>query len=376
MTPEDRDIKFMKRALALAAKGRGRTFPNPMVGAVIVKNGKVLGEGFHSGPGMEHAETAALKDAGEAAAGAVLYVNLEPCAHFGRTPPCAGRIIEAKISRTVCAMLDPDPRVQGRGAAMLSRYGVKVETDVLRGQAEKLNEVYMVNRIKNRPFITIKSAMTLDGKIATADGLSRWITSEKSRDFVHSIRADSDGILTGIGTVEKDDPLLTARLKNKTAAPYRVVLDYGGRISAGARIFAGDPGKVLIASAKKTKSLEKTGGVTIECPGPDGRLDLGLLFKKLLEMGIATVLVEAGPEINASIVDSGMADRFYFFYAPKIFGGRRAPGSFGGRGAKAPDEAVAVKITGIRRFGEDILIEGTPVYPGTAQEVARCSQDL
>lgn len=364
MKHECKDADFMKRALALAARGRGKTFPNPMVGAVIVKKGSVIGEGYHKGPGTEHAETAAIRNAAKGISGAEMYVNLEPCVHYGRTPPCADEIIKAGIRRVVCAMRDPDPRVAGRGFARLSRAGIEVETNLLGREAARLNEVYSVNRTESRPFITIKSAMTLDGKIATSSGLSRWITSEQSRDFVHSLRAASDGILTGIGTVEKDDPLLTPRKKNITRAPYRIILDFSGRAPPGARIFSEDPGRVLIASRRKTKNLEKTGAFIIECPGKEGRVRIDYLFRQLLRMGISTVLVEAGGEINASILQARMADRVYLFYAPKIFCGKDAPTSFGGRGAQCPGEAVGVEISRIRRLGNDILVEGVPAYPG------------
>ncbi len=360
---EDANKAFMRRAFALARKGAGKTFPNPMVGAVLVKEGRVAGEGFHRRAGESHAEIEAIKNAGDDAARSELYLNLEPCSHFGRTPPCVDAIISSGITRVICAMEDPDPRVSGKGFKKLVSAGIDLKKDFLKTEAERLNEVYIINKTKRRPFVTIKSAMTLDGKIATRTGLSKWITSEKSRDFTHRLRGKSDGIMTGISTLLKDDPFLNVRTGKQPRQPYKIIVDSRGLTSPGANIFKANPEKVIIATASGVKVLERKGLFVLECPGRDGRVDLPLLFERLLELGISTVLVEAGGELNAAILNEKLADKLYCFYAPKIFGGGKSPTSFDGEGKEDPEEAVRVKNIALRRFGDDILVEGYIEYP-------------
>lgn len=359
---KDEDIFFMKRALALARRGRGKTFPNPMVGAVVVKNKAAAGEGWHRRAGEEHAEVIALKASGEASRGGSLYVTLEPCCHSGLTPPCVDAIISAGISRVVCAMEDPDPRVSGSGITALIKAGVEVLNGVLADAAEKLNEVYIVNRTKRRPFVSLKSAMTLDGKIAARTGLSKWITSEASREYVHRLRAGADAVLTGAGTLLKDNPRLSARTGKNVRQPFKVIACSSGKIPMDSAVFRENPEKVIIASASPSKTLEKAGVDVIACPVRGGFPDMSFLLERLLERGISTVLAEAGGRINASLIEERLVDRVYLFYAPKIFGGASAPTSFEGDGVENPDEAVQIKDVRLRRFGDDLLIEGVPVY--------------
>lgn len=352
----------MKRAVSLARRGRRKTFPNPMVGAVVVKNGAIAGEGWHRRAGGKHAEIIAVGAAGEASRGSSLYTNLEPCSHSGLTPPCVDGIISAGISKVVCAMEDPDPRVSGSGFAALRKAGIEVVNGVLADEAEKLNEVYIVNKTKHRPFVSLKSAMTLDGKIAARSGLSKWITSEASREYVHRLRAGADAVLTGTGTVLQDNPGLSARTGKNTLQPYKVIAGSAGKIPADAAIFRDDPEKVIIASASPSPKLESAGISVIECPGAEGLLDLSFLLERLFERGISKVLVEAGGRINASLLEEQLIDRVYLFYAPKIFGGASAPTSFEGDGVETPGEAVKIKNIKLRRFADDFLIEGIPVY--------------
>ncbi len=234
------DERWMKRALRLAEKGRGRTSPNPMVGAVLVKNGKSVGEGYHVKAGTDHAEIIALKRAGEEARGAILYLNLEPCTHYGRTPPCAPAVIEAKVKRAVIGMEDPNPSVRGRGLESLKRAGLDVEVGILEKECRRLNEAFCKYITKKEPFVILKVAATLDGKIATREGDSKWISGETSRRFVHRMRDQVDGVVVGIGTVLKDDPQLTARIK-KGRDPYRVILDSQLRIPEEAKVIGNSP---------------------------------------------------------------------------------------------------------------------------------------
>lgn len=352
----------MKRALSLAGRGKGKTFPNPAVGAVIVKNGKVVGEGWHRGAGRKHAEIEALEQSAGRAGNSVLYINLEPCAHSGRTAPCAPEIIKAGISRVICAMEDPDPRVSGKGFLMLEGAGVSVENGILRKEAEELNEAYIVHKRQKRPFVTLKSAMSLDGKTAARGGASRWITSADSRMLVHRMRASTGAVLTGIGTVLMDDPELSARCGGKEIHPYKVIVDSRARIPLEAAVFKGGPGRVIVGSVVPSKRLENEGVKVIECPGDDGRINLSALLSELLGMGIFTVLAEAGGKLNASLLECGAVDRLVLFYAPKILGGEEAPTSFEGKGAEDPGFCNNVEITGMRFSGTDVLIEGKPIY--------------
>ena len=357
---------YMRIALAQARKGRGRVSPNPLVGAVVVKGSRIVGTGYHHRAGTPHAEVHALAQAGQKARRADLYVNLEPCSHFGRTPPCVDAIIASRIKKVVIGMIDPNPLVSGKGILRLKRAGIEIVSGVLEEDCRKLNEVYIKYITRGVPFVIVKVASSLDGKIATASGDSRGLTSPPSIRAVHTLRDRVDAILVGIGTVQADDPLLTTRLPGKRGKdPIRVIVDSRLRISPRARVFnPHSAAGVIIAttgrapSAKKER-LERLGGVRIiTADGKDGRVALKKLMTLLGKLGISSLLIEGGTDISTSALASGIVDKILFFYAPKIIGGRLAYGITAGEGAASVGEAIAVHNLALKRYGEDILVEG------------------
>ncbi|HEV8310948.1 MAG TPA: bifunctional diaminohydroxyphosphoribosylaminopyrimidine deaminase/5-amino-6-(5-phosphoribosylamino)uracil reductase RibD [Methylomirabilota bacterium] len=357
------DAGWMARALSLAERGLGLTSPNPAVGAVLVRDGTVVGEGWHRAAGGPHAEAAALVAAGEAARGATCYVTLEPCAHHGRTPPCADALIEAGVIRVVAACLDPNPLVDGRGLARLQAAGIEVAIGVGEPEARALNRAFFTFVTAGRPHVTLKSAMTLDGKIAAWDGASRWITGDAAREEAHRLRFRADAILVGIGTVLRDDPELTVRLPGAPAKePYRVVADSRLRTPADARVLrAGDPSRTIVACGApaptaRAAGLRATGARVLELPRDGRRVDLGALLRALGELGVVSVLAEGGAELGAGLCEAGLVDRVAFFVAPRLLGGRTAPGPVGGAG-RALKESVTLAGVTYRRIGEDLLIE-------------------
>jgi len=354
----------MARALELAVRGLGLTSPNPMVGAVLVRDGMVVGEGAHLRAGGPHAEVSALAAAGTRARGATCYVTLEPCAHHGRTPPCADALIAAGVSRVVAACLDPNPLVDGRGLAALRAAGVPVSSGVGEAEVRDLNRAFFCAATRGRPHVTLKSAVTLDGRIAAWDGTSRWITGEAARLEAHRMRFAADAVLVGVGTVLRDDPALTVRLPDAPAKePLRVVADSGLRTPPDARLIgAGQASRVVIgcvapAPAAAAALLRARGVRVIELPGAAGRVDLGALLGALRELDVIAVLAEGGAELGWSLLDGGLVDRVAFFVAPRLLGGRTAPGPLGGPG-RALKEAVDVVDLTHRRVGGDLLIEG------------------
>ncbi len=356
------DEHWMKKALRLAEKGRGRTSPNPMVGAVLVRNGRVIGEGYHAKAGTDHAEIIALRRAGEKAKGATLYINLEPCTHYGKTPPCVPAVIEAKVKRVVIGMKDPNPLVRGGGFESLKRAGLKVEVGILEKECRRLNEAFCKYIVEKEPFVILKVAATLDGKIATREGDSKWISGEASRHFVHRLRDQVDGVVVGIGTVLKDDPKLTARIK-KGRDPYRIILDSRLRIPEGAQVIGNSSSKTIIATTElaagdKIERLEKKGVQILILNSKQGRVDLKNCLSKLGEMGMMSLLVEGGSQVNGSFLDEGLIDKILFFLSPKLIGDREALGIFGGSGKATLQEAIPLNELRVRRIGEDILIEG------------------
>jgi len=356
------DEQWMKRALRLAEKGRGRTSPNPMVGTVLVKNGQVVGEGYHARAGEAHAEILALRQAGEEARGSTLYINLEPCIHYGKTPPCAPAVIEAKVRRVVIGMEDPNPLVTGRGLKSLQKAGLDVEIGVLEKECRRLNEAFCKYILKKEPFVILKVAATLDGKIATREGDSKWISGETSRHFVHRMRDQVDGVVVGIGTILKDDPQLTARIK-KGRDPYRIILDSRLRIPEDAKVIGNSPSKTIIATTElaardKIERLEKKGVRILILDSKQGRVDLKNCLSKLGEMGMMSLLVEGGSQVNGSFLDEGLIDKILFFLSPKLIGDREALGIFGGSGKANLKETIPLNELRVRRMGEDILIEG------------------
>jgi diaminohydroxyphosphoribosylaminopyrimidine deaminase/5-amino-6-(5-phosphoribosylamino)uracil reductase len=323
----------MARAIALAARARHRTSPNPMVGAVVVDaRGEPAGEGYHRRPGAPHAEVEALRAAGERARGGTLYVSLEPCVHQGRTPPCTEAVVAAGLRRVVVAMLDPDPRVSGRGLERLREAGIEVELGPLEARARKLNEFYVKHRSTGRPFVSVKFAASLDGKIATRTGHSRWITGPLARAHAHRLRHRHDAILVGVNTVLRDDPALTARFPG-ARQPLKIVLDSRGRTPPTARV---RDGRFLI----------------------DGGRDLPGLLDRLGSMGIISLLVEGGATVHGSFFDAGLVDRVYAYLAPIVVGGREAPSAVGGRGPAVVTESLRLHRLRIQRLGDDLLIVG------------------
>jgi diaminohydroxyphosphoribosylaminopyrimidine deaminase / 5-amino-6-(5-phosphoribosylamino)uracil reductase len=362
-TPGHRDALWMDRALRLAERGIGLTSPNPVVGAVLLRDQRVVGEGTHLRAGGPHAEAAALAAAGPAARGATCYVTLEPCAHFGRTPPCADALVRAGVSRVVAAIGDPHPEVDGRGLARLRAAGVTVTVGVREAQARALNRAFFCAVTEGRPHVTVKAAMTLDGKIASADGASRWITGEAARLEAHRLRFVADAILVGIGTVLADDPQLTVRHPGLSSKePLRVVVDSRLRIPADARVLrSGDPGRALVACvapapAGPAAALRARGARVLELPGEGGRVDLRALLEALRALDVIAVLVEGGGDLGGALAEAGLVDRVAFFVAPRLLGGREAPGPLGGRGRPLKD-ALALGDVTTRRLGDDLLVE-------------------
>jgi diaminohydroxyphosphoribosylaminopyrimidine deaminase/5-amino-6-(5-phosphoribosylamino)uracil reductase len=354
---------FMKKALALAKKGQGYTSPNPMVGAVIVKDGEVKGKGFHQSVGQAHAEVNAIEDAGTQAKGATLYVNLEPCNHTGKTPPCTRKILEAGIKRVVVAMEDPNT-IAGGGAVFLKRRGIEVLTGVCEDQARRLNEAFLKYVNTKGPFVIIKCAATLDGRIATRSGDSRWVTGEKARRYVHRLRHAVDAILVGIGTIHADNPSLTTRLDSiKGVDPVRIVLDTHLSISPDARILKLDSNSdtILITgkavSEAKKKRVVKKGVRQIVQPLKNGKIDMKPLMVQLGSMGITSLLVEGGSRVIASALRSGIVDKALFFYAPKILGGDDGIPICRGPGPQLMKDCIQAKNIRVQRFDDDVMIE-------------------
>ncbi len=357
--------KYMERALELSEGGRGYVSPNPLVGAVIVKDGAVIGEGFHRRFGGPHAEVEAFGSASVDVRGATMYVTLEPCRHHGKTPPCTRAIIEAGVARVVMAMEDPHPLVAGKGRAELEGAGIAVESGVLEDRARKLNESFVKHATTGLPFFIAKAAMTLDGKIATCTGDSRWITGEEARGHVHWLRAGVDAVMVGSGTVEADDPLLTTRdASGNGRDAIRIIVDGGARTSPERSIFGvTSPAQTLVAVRKdappeRKSALAAAGAELIEIEPKCGKVDLAILAKTLGERGIGSVMIEGGGGLLAAAFEAGIIDKALFFIAPKIFGGQDAPTPVEGPGIEKVADAIHLTELSTRRIGEDILIEG------------------
>jgi diaminohydroxyphosphoribosylaminopyrimidine deaminase/5-amino-6-(5-phosphoribosylamino)uracil reductase len=361
------DERFMRRALELAERARGLTSPNPMVGAVVVHDGAVVGEGFHAAVGKPHAEIEALAAAGSRARGATLYVTLEPCAHRGRTPPCAPAVVAAGIVRVVFAVTDPNPLVDGRGRAVLEAAGVAVTGGVLEEDAARQNRVFLTAMRAGRPHVTLKAAVTLDGKLADVHGASKWITGEPARREAHRLRSEADAILVGVGTVLADDPALTVRLDRPwPREPYRVVLDASARTPPTARLVtSGTPSRALVAvgpgaPAVPVRALQAAGAEVLPLAAVDGRVDVRALLAALHSRDVRGVLVEGGAEVHASFLEAGLVDRVAVFVAPRLLGGRSAPSLIGGRGTELKS-APRLEALSVRSVGEDLLIEADVV---------------
>jgi diaminohydroxyphosphoribosylaminopyrimidine deaminase/5-amino-6-(5-phosphoribosylamino)uracil reductase len=359
-----RDERFMRRALELARLGEGRTRPNPAVGAVIVCDGEVVGEGYHPQAGEPHAEIFALRQAGEKARGAELFVTLEPCSHHGRTGPCAEAVLAAGIRRVCIGTVDPNPQVAGRGIARLQACGVEVCAGVLEAECRRLIAPFAKHITTGLPFVVLKSAMTLDGRTATVTGDSRWITGSESRAWVHQLRDRMDAVMVGIGTLLRDDPLLTTRLPEGGRDAARIVVDSGLRIPESAAILRVESAAPTIiatthaAPAEKIARLEARGAQILVIAAGEGGVDLRDLLRQLGASGIQSILLEGGNILNAAALRAGLIDRVMIFIAPLLLGSGEAPGIFAGRGAERLVDALKLTAVQVRRFGDDTLIEG------------------
>lgn len=356
--------KMMRRALAIARRGSGKTAPNPAVGCVIVRDGAIVGEGWHRKAGTPHAEIHALRQAGNAARGADVYVTLEPCSHFGKTPPCADALVAAGVARVFVGMVDPNPKVCGNGIERLKNAGIGVVSGILEGECRRLNEPFVKHVTTGLPFVILKYAMTMDGKTATACGDSRWITNKKSRHYVHRLRASVDAIMVGVGTVLADDPQLSARIP-RGKDPLRVVVDSSLRISPDARMLHQEsPAATLIATfsddAERSARLEAVGAEVLRCNERDGRVDLHDLLVRLGARGVQSVLLEGGSALAGEALRAGLIDKFILFYAPKLLGGSDGFGLFSGPSVERMDDCFRLKTEAVRRFGDDIMIEAYP----------------
>lgn len=356
------NVMFMRRALDLAARGKGWVSPNPMVGAVLVNEGVIVGEGFHQKAGGPHAEIYCLNQAKELAKGGTLYLTLEPCSHFGRTPPCVDAILKAGVSKVVVAMEDPNPLVSGRGIKRLEDNGVKVVRGVMEEEARRLNEVFIKFITTEYPFVVLKTASTMDGKIASTTGSSKWITSDISREFVHELRHEYDAILVGINTILTDDPILNCRVQTrKTKDPIRIILDSALRIPLTAKVIMSGTSQSMVFTLSKDKrkiqQLQKLGVEIVQQSG-NTNIDLHEMLRYLAKKEISSVLVEGGSEVNWSFVAGGLVDKFYWFITPKIIGGTQSFSAIGGLGIKNMEDAIKLRWSEIKYLGEDLLIIG------------------
>ncbi|MGE7665609.1 bifunctional diaminohydroxyphosphoribosylaminopyrimidine deaminase/5-amino-6-(5-phosphoribosylamino)uracil reductase RibD [Ureibacillus composti] len=360
------DQDYMQLALQLAATAKGNTNPNPVVGAVLVKNGVIVGTGLHRKAGEPHAEVHAFNMAGEHSNGATLYVTLEPCSHYGKTPPCAKLVIESKVSRVVVATTDPNPSVAGRGIRMIEDAGIEVEVGILEKEARKLNERFIHNMLTSRPFVISKFAMTADGKIATHTGHSKWITGEEARHQVHELRDEVDAILVGVGTVLADNPSLTTRLPEREGKnPIRIILDSNLRIPLNSTVLQTEEAKTIIVTssevdASKVEAVEEKGATVLAVSKNEHGLNLDEMLSRLYEMGITDILVEGGGEINASFLRAGFINKFFIYIAPKIIGGKNSKTPFTGVDVDTMDDALQLEFDDVEKVGEDLCIVAYP----------------
>jgi len=358
------EIKYMKRAIEISKKGEGYTNPNPLVGAVIIKNEKIIGEGYHEFYGGPHAEINAFNNATEDVKGATMYVTLEPCSHFGKTPPCANKIVEKGISKVIIGMKDPNPLVSGKGIEILRANGIEVKVEVLQEEIKKVNEIFIKYITQNKPFCILKTAMTLDGKISSYTGDSKWITNESSRKYVHQIRHKVSAIMVGIGTVLNDNPRLTTRLGDRYLDPIRIIVDTNGRVPLDANVLnIKSKSKTIIATTekiddKKIQLIKEKGGEVIITPLKNGKVDLANLMSQLATMKIDSILLEGGSTLNYSALEHGIVDKVLFFIAPKLIGGNNAKTPVGGQGRAYIDDGFILKNMTMSKFNGDILIEG------------------
>ncbi|MCH5265173.1 MAG: bifunctional diaminohydroxyphosphoribosylaminopyrimidine deaminase/5-amino-6-(5-phosphoribosylamino)uracil reductase RibD [Lachnospiraceae bacterium] len=351
----------MRRALELAEQGMGHTSPNPMVGCVVVKDGQIVAEGFHERYGQYHAERNALSRCKEDVTGADLYVTLEPCCHQGKTPPCTEIIMERGIGRVFVGAMDPNPKVAGKGVAILKNHGIQVETGILEKECLELNEIFFHYIQTGLPFIAMKYAMTLDGKIAAFTGDSKWVTGEEAREHVHMLRKKYSAIMVGIGTVLADNPMLNCRIE-EGVNPLRIVCDSHLRIPLDCQLVqtAGDiPTVVAYASGDEEKQEKlREAGIELIHADEDGRVDFKEVMKQLGEKGIDSVLIEGGGTLHGTVLKSGMVKRVYCYVAPKLIGGKEAKAPVEGEGFPRMREALEIEALDILKLGRDICISG------------------
>jgi diaminohydroxyphosphoribosylaminopyrimidine deaminase / 5-amino-6-(5-phosphoribosylamino)uracil reductase len=354
------DEYYMGLALKLALKAKGKTSPNPLVGAVVVKKGKIIGRGFHAKAGFAHAEILALDEAGKKARGGVLYVTLEPCAHTGRTPPCVDRIISSGIKEVVVGMIDPNPLNNGKGVTLLKQSNIKVRVGVLEEQLKAINESFIKYITARIPFVTVKVAESMDGRIATRTGDSKWISSDKSRAFAHRIRNDYDAIMVGVNTVLRDNPKLDPWFSQKKLL--KIIVDSNLSTPENANLFASGSPVIIITlpsrPGQETPNREKLAAKAriIEAKDKDGQINLRDALKRLAVLQISNIIVEGGGTLIGSLFDEKLVDRILFFISPKIIGGKDAVSSVMGAGVKRVDQSVKLRELKVRRFGEDLLV--------------------
>jgi diaminohydroxyphosphoribosylaminopyrimidine deaminase/5-amino-6-(5-phosphoribosylamino)uracil reductase len=360
------DSIYMYRALALAKKAWGNTWPNPMVGAVIVKKGNIIGEGYHRYAGSSHAEIEAIKNCKESPAGSTIYVTLEPCCHYGKTPPCTDAIINSGIKKVVAAMKDPNPKVAGKGFNKLKKAGIDVKYGILKEEATLINEGYIHFYKTGRPFVTLKIAQTLDGKIATSRFDSKWITGKESRKYVQKLRAGSDAVLIGSNTVIRDNPeLIVHSLKKFKRYPYRIILDTRGQLRPEYKVFSSHleeyPVFWVIGSAvptRKIAEMEKNGIRVLQMQNSSEHIDLHWLLNQLAILDIHNLLVEGGSQIFGAFIDQKLANKLVLFMAPSIMGGKSSIPSIGGKGVEKISELIYLKKIHYFMWGKDLLVEG------------------
>lgn len=360
------DSYYMSLALELAAKASGQTGINPVVGCVVVKDGRIIGVGTHLKRGTGHAEVHALQMAGDEAEGATVYVTLEPCSHYGKTPPCCERIINAKAARVVVATTDPNPQVAGRGIARLREEGIEVEVGLLEEQSRSMNEKFNKYITSRLPYVTLKTASTLDGKIASHTGDSRWITGSTAREQVHTLRHQHEAIMVGIGTLLADDPQLTTRAAVPAIHPVRIIVDSQLRLPLDARVVTdGLARTIVLASAKadpsREQALTEAGVEVIRC-GDGEQVVLAEAMRKLGELEIGSILLEGGGKLNGAMLEAGLIDKIMIYMAVKIIGGLDSPGTFTFAGFEKMSEAIELDHVKVEMAGEDICISGYPVY--------------
>lgn len=355
-------VYFMKLCLKLALKAKGRTAPNPMVGALVVKNGRIIGRGYHKKAGLPHAEVIALEEAGKNAKGATLYVSLEPCAHFGKTPPCVDKIIQSGIKEVIVGMIDPNPLNNGRGIQILKQHKIKVRVGFLEDKLRKLNEVFIKYITQRMPFVTVKVAQSLDGKIATKTADSKWITSDKARAYAHRIRQSYDAIMVGVNTILRDNPGLEAWFSKRQ--PHKIVVDSQLSTPQEANIFSKNSSVIIFTlpvkpgqETENRKILAQKAKI-IEVKEKEGQINLKDMMKKIAQLEITNILVEGGGTLIGSLFDERLVDKILFFISPKIIGGKEAISSVMGRGVVRIDRAIKLRDVKLKRIGEDFLVEG------------------